>query len=195
MTATNLQPVADLVVLRAKDQGHVLAREVREELSRAGIDESFWKDVLALARASLSYRKGRYYYSPPVSERVRAEQSQQSAIAAAVERLTQQQRERRNVERREQGRADFIHPVLVMTEDGRQFTLISRDLSATGIRLIGTRRLLGQKVRVRITLGEPVEFIVRILWTCPVGDDLVENGGSFLSVESVEASLGSLVDE
>jgi hypothetical protein len=186
MTANNLQPVAEQVVRRAREQGHVLAREVREELTRAGIDESLWKDVLALARASLSYRKGRYHYVAPVSDRVRAEQSHQSAIAAAVARLTQQQQQRRDVERREQGRIDFIQPVKVTTDDGREFTLLSRDLSATGIRLIGTRRLLGQKVRVRVALGEPVDFLVRILWTCPVGDDLVENGGTFLAIAPSE---------
>ena len=57
--------------------------------------------------------------------------------------------------------------------------VLTRDLSASGIRLIGTRRLLGQKVTVR--LGG-FDFQVRILWTCPVGDDLVENGGTFLGV-------------
>jgi hypothetical protein len=63
-------------------------------------------------------------------------------------------------------------------------TLLSRDLSTTGIRLVGTKRLLGQKVRVLIPNGEgaPLDFLVRILWTCPVGDDLVENGGTFISV-------------
>jgi hypothetical protein len=184
MSAKNLQPVADQVIRRAKDQGHVVAREVREELARAGVDESLWKDVLALARASLSYRKGRYHYVEAVSDRVRAERSQQSAIQAAVARLTQQyQAAHSRVERREQGRIDFVQPVQVVGEDGREFTLLSRDLSATGIRLVGTRRLLGQKVRVRIAAdGETLEFSVRILWTCPVGDDLVENGGTFLAV-------------
>src|SRR5262245_10066033 len=108
-TAPNLQPVAEQVVSLARRQGHVVAREVREELARAGLDESLYKDVLALARASLSYKKGRYHYVPPVSDRVRAEQSQQSAIQAAVERLTQQQQQRRDLERRERGRIDFIH--------------------------------------------------------------------------------------
>jgi hypothetical protein len=72
--------------------------------------------------------------------------------------------------------------VKVVTEDGQEFTLLSRDLSATGIRLVGTRRLLGQKVRVIIpgSDGAAREFLVRILWTCPVGDDLVENGGAFI---------------
>jgi hypothetical protein len=83
--------------------------------------------------------------------------------------------------------------VKVRAEDGRECTLLSRDVSATGIRLIGTRRLLGQKVRVSIprpgaaTTDSPRaaagwSFLVRILWTCAVGDDLFENGGAFMEV-------------
>ena len=187
MSANNLQPVADRVVRRARQQGHVVAREVREELAREGLDESLYKDVLALARASLSYKKGRYHYVEAVSDRVRAEQSNQSAIGDAVARLSRgYQAAGGRVERREQGRIDFVQPVQVVAEDGRTYTLLSRDLSATGIRLVGTKRLLGQKVRVRIaTGGEEAEFVVRILWTCPVGDDLIENGGTFLAVGSV----------
>jgi hypothetical protein len=118
---------------------------------------------------------------------VRAEQTQQSAIQAAVSRLVAQQQERRGqAERREAGRVDYVQPVKVIAEDNREFTLLTRDLSTTGIRLIGTRRLLGQKVRVVIPVeGEKLEFQVRILWTCPVGDDLIENGGTFLGVASV----------
>jgi hypothetical protein len=189
MTANNLQGVADQVVRRAQKQGYVVPREVREELAHASIAESLWKDVLALARASLSYRQGRYYYSAPVSERVHALQSQQLTVQAAVTDLIQQhQANRRRVERREQGRVDFIQPVKVIAEDGREFTLLSRDLSATGIRLLGTRRLLGQKVHVIISTGASaaLDFLVHILWTCPVGDDLVENGGTIVSVGTRE---------
>jgi hypothetical protein len=185
MTDNNLEGVAERVVSRAQKQGYVVAREVREELAQASLAESLWKDVLALARASLSYRRGRYYYTSPVSERVRAEQTQQLTVQAAVRDLIQHcQSKSERVDRREQDRMDFIQPVKVIAEDGREFTLLSRDLSATGIRLIGTRRLLGQKVHVVVPLGEgpPLEFLVRILWTCPVGDDLVENGGTFLAV-------------
>jgi hypothetical protein len=183
MTANNLQGVADEVVRRAQQQGHVVPREVREELSRAGISELLWKDVLALARASLSYRRGRYYYTEPVSERVRAEQDRQSDIVSSVEQLLQRYRGTADgPERREQDRIHYVQPVKVFTEDGQELTLLSRDLSTTGIRLVGTRRLLGQKVRVLITNpdGDPLDFVVRILWTCPVGDDLVENGGAFM---------------
>lgn len=184
MTANNLHGVAEQVVRRAQRQGYVVPREVREELTLASLAESLWKDVLALARPSLSYRHGRYYYSAPVSDRVRAEQSHQLAIQSAVEALVHQhQVNASRTERREKGRVDFIHPVKVVTDDQREFTLLTRDLSTTGIRLIGTRRLLGQKVRVVFTAGgTSYDFQVRILWTCPVGDDLVENGGTFLGL-------------
>ena len=184
MSGTNLQGVAEEVVRRAQRQGYVVAREVREELTRANLSDSFWKDVLALARHSLSYRRGRYYYTAPVSDRVKAEQSLQRDILSAVQHLVQQhQSAAERIERREQDRLDFIQPVKVVTEDNREFTLLTRDLSATGLRLVGTRRLLGQKVHVLIPSGdETVDFTVRILWTCPVGDDLVENGGTFLAV-------------
>jgi hypothetical protein len=184
MTANNLQEVADHVVRRAQRQGYILAREVREELARVGLTESLWKDVLALARHSLAYRRGRYYYSAPVSDRVRAEQTQQRDIHVAVHQLVQQyQNAASRVERREEDRIDFIQPVKVITEDNREFTLLTRDLSSTGLRLVGTRRLLGQKVRVLIPYGDStLDFLVRILWTCPVGEDLVENGGTFQSV-------------
>ncbi len=73
----------------------------------------------------------------------------------------------------------------MQTEDRREYTLLSRDLSTTGIRLIGTRSLLGQKVRMVLTPDDQAEacvFLVRILWTCAIGDDLFENGGTFLEV-------------
>jgi hypothetical protein len=191
MISTNLQGVAELVIRRAQRQSFVVPREVREELTRAGVPDSLWKDVLALARPSLRYRHGRYYYNAPVSARVREAESQQRGIHRAVRQLIRRHRPAdAGPERREEDRLDFIQPVRVVTEDHREYTLLSRDLSATGIRLIGTRRLLGQKVRVTIPSADntpPVTFLVRILWTCNVGDDLVENGGTFLEVGSAAA--------
>jgi hypothetical protein len=186
MISTNLQGVAELVARRARRQGFVVAHEVREELTQAGVPETMWKDVVALARPTLSYRKGRYYYSPPVSDRVRREQTQQRDIVKIIRQLIRHhRREAKDFERRGEDRFDFVQTVKVITEDKRELTLISRDLSSTGIRLVGTHRLLGQKVRVllpRPDSTEPWTFIVRILWTCAVGEDLVENGGSFLEV-------------
>ena len=71
------------------------------------------------------------------------------------------------------------------TEDGRDLNLLSRDLSATGIRLVGTRRMLGLKVEITIPDSEGEESITlfaRVLWTCAVGDDLFENGCRFLEL-------------
>ena len=103
-----------------------------------------------------------------------------------MRRLIRQHKAAARIERRVEDRLDFIQSVKVRTEDGREHTLLSRDLSSTGIRLVGTVRLLGQKVRVSFAAdagSEPSHFTVRILWTCAIGDDLFENGGSFLNVE------------
>jgi hypothetical protein len=183
MTSTDLQDIANAVIRRARQQGSVAAGDVQAELARAGERDDLWKDVLALARPSLSYRQGRYHYLATAGPRLR-EQQQQQKIRRAVRRLVRQYRsDADQVERRRQERFDFVQPVQVKTEDGRSLTLLSRDLSPTGIRLIGTRHLLGQKVHVHIPCagsGEPVCFLVRIVWTCAVGEDLFENGGTFL---------------
>jgi hypothetical protein len=185
MISANLQGIADLVIRRAQRQGSLAPLDIRDELSQAGVPDTYWKEVVALARPALRFRQGRYYYTTPVSERVRQEQQQQRSIHRAVRHLVRQHRAAGQVERRGHDRVDFIQPVKVRTEDDREFNLLSRDLSATGIRLIGTRRLLGQKVRVLIPQsdgGTPLSFLVRILWTCAVGDDLFENGGTFVEV-------------
>jgi hypothetical protein len=188
MLSTALQEIAERVVRRAQLQGSVTARDIREELTRAGEPENLWKDVLALARPSLHYRGGRYHYTPAASERVRAEKSQQQRIHEAVRELIRQHQTASNqLNRREEERVDFIQPIKVRTEDNREFTLLSRDLSPNGIRLVGTRRLLGQRVRVLIPRADnkaPWTFVVRILWTCAIGDDLFENGGAFLEAEA-----------
>jgi hypothetical protein len=192
MKLNDLQNVANAVVRRAEKQGFVLAREVREQLAEAGLAETLWKDVVKLARPALRYHRGRYHHAS-VSERVLRDQDQQQAVRRVVRQIVRAHRAAaRQVERREDSRVEFIQPVKVQTEDGREFTLLSRDLSATGIRLLGTRRLLGQKVRVLVALpgdatarrGQVWSFLVRILWTCAIGDDLFENGGTFIEVEA-----------
>jgi len=192
MILTNLQGIATAVVRRAQRQGSVLPREVRDELTEAGLDATLWKDVVALARPALRYRQGRYHYVPVLSSRAQEEQRQQQAIGRAIRQLVRAVKKATPHERRQQGRCDFIQPVKVQTEDGREFTLLSRDISPTGIRLIGTRSLLGQKVQVSIAPSdgaEPWSFLVRILWTCAVGDDLYENGGSFLELTTRPESV------
>jgi hypothetical protein len=186
MISTSLERVAALVVHRAQRQGFITPREVRDELTQAGLSALLWRDVVALARPALRYRQGRYHYRTPVSARVREEQAHLRGIQRAVRQIIRRYRTAASgVERRGEDRIDFVQPVKVTTEDRRKFTLLTRDLSATGVRLVGTQRLLGQKVRVTIPAPDGStswDFLVRILWTCPVGEDLVENGGTFIGL-------------
>ncbi len=189
MISTNLQGVAELVVREARRQGYILPRQIRTVLKGAGVCETLWQAVLAVAQDSLTYRKGRYYYSAPVSDRVREEQSRQSEIQKRIRQVIRNHRSaKEGHDRRGEDRIDFVQPVKVRTEEGHEYTLFSRDLSPSGIRLIGTRRLLGQKVRIAIPIGDGSTHwncVVRILWTCAVGEDLVENGGTFLDLDGV----------
>jgi hypothetical protein len=185
MLQTELRGVVDTVLRRAQRQGYVVPRDVREELTQAGLPDEQWKDVLDLARGSLHYRQGRYYFLQAVSPRLHEQQSQQQIVFHAVRDLIRrQQAARAENERRQQDRIDFLHPASVETEDNRTFRVLTRDLSPTGIRLLGSRSLLGQKVRVQLAGngGRDCTFLVRILWSCAVGDDLFENGGSFLGM-------------
>lgn len=180
-----MQSVADAVLRLAKRQGHVMPRDVRAELRIAGLSEQRWKEAVALAGDSLIHRRGRYYHKDAFSPRLEKEKSQHQAIQKVIRRLIKQHRSRaKNDERRHQARVDFIHPVKIRTEDGKEATLMSRDLSTTGVRLLGTRRLLGQKVQLELPDGDGAScrLAVRILWTCAVGDDLFENGGSFMEL-------------
>lgn len=193
MTLTDLQGIADTVIRRAQRQRYVVPREIQAELTGAGIPEGHWKDVVALARESLHYRQGRYYFLDPIRASVQAVQSQQQIVAHAVRRVMHKfLANKSQIERRQQERIDYIQPIKVRTEDQRELTVLSRDLSPQGIRLVGTRSLLGQKVRVQLPEAdgpEPCDFVVRILWTCALGDDLYENGGSFVEVVSRRPAL------
>ncbi len=188
MTPPDLQSVADSVLRLAKRQGFVLSRDVRSELRMAGLPEEPWKDVIVLIHASLVHRQGRYYHKEAFGPRLQKEHAQQQAIQKVIRKLIRQHRSRgKGDERRGQARVDFIQPVKIRTEDGTEATLMSRDLSATGVRLLGTKRLLGQKVQLDLPSGTGdaiCRLLVRILWTCAVGDDLFENGGSFVEMLS-----------
>ena len=136
----------------------------------------------------------RFYYCGPDSKREPTEQERQFAVRAAVSSLIgQQQLEPSPMEeRREQERVEFVQPVRVITDEHLDFTMLSRDLSTTGIRLIGTQRLLGRKLHVIVSRpgGTAIDFLVRILWTCPISDELVENGGVFLSAVRSDMQRG-----
>jgi hypothetical protein len=185
MALPELKEIVESVLLRARTQGFVVSREIREELAGAGISEKHWKDVLALAQASLHFRQGRYYYISAANSLVRNEQSHQREIHRAVREMLQQYKSKATeVERRQHGRTPFVQPTKVITSDHRELRVLSRDLSPTGMRLIGTRSLQGQKVRVLIPRIEEESnawcFLVQILWSSQIGDNLVENGGVFL---------------
>jgi hypothetical protein len=188
MSANDLQAIAAAAVRRAEQQGSLLPREVRALLIESGQDATLWKDVLDQTPLR---KRGSRYYPPPSSDRARKDQDQQQAILKAIRQMIRLHRAAdRPDERREQVRTDFIQPVRIRTEEGKEHTLVSRDVSATGIRLLGTRRLLGQKVRVFIPYpgaaagsNEGWSFVVRILWTCAIGEDLFENGGAFLEID------------
>lgn len=186
MASNGLQTVATAVLQLAKRQGYVTARDVRSELRIAGLAETEWKSVLAAAQASLIHREGRYYHKDAFSPRLQKEHAQQKTIQKAIRRLIKEHRDQdRKKERRGQQRVDFVQPVKIRTEDGKEYALLSRDLSATGVRLLGTKRLLGQKVQLELPSGngQPAcRLSVRILWTGAVGDDLFENGGNFLEL-------------
>jgi hypothetical protein len=197
MTLTDLQSIAQTMVHKAQRRGYIIPQEIRAELASAGLPDTEWKEVVELARPALYYRQGRYYFVNPVSPRLREELSHQERIQGVIRDLIRRHKQKSTrVERRRQDRVDFIQAVKVQTEDHREYTLLSRDLSTTGIRLVGTRSLLGQKVRVVLTPGEQAEpcvLVVRVLWTCAIGDDLYENGGTFLEVEPPQRVLLKVV--
>lgn len=181
-----LTSVVDSVVHRAHRQGFVLARDIRAELGRTDLPEAKWKDVVALAGTSLHYHKGRYYHSSAFSPRLVEEQEQQEEIRRAIRRVIRLHRAAAaQHDRRQADRITYLQPVVVEDQEGKRMNLLCRDLSTSGLRLLGLHRLLGQKVRVYLSVGpedSPYCLLVRILWTCAVVDGLFENGGSFVEL-------------
>jgi hypothetical protein len=190
MSDNDLRGVMDAVIRRAQRQGYVVPRDVRDELGQAGFPEGRWKEVLDLAREALHYRQGRYYHIQAVSPRLQEQQRQQEMVFHSVRALIRrQQAARKEGERRQQDRIDFLQQATLRMEDGREFHVLTRDLSPTGIRLLGNRSLLGQKIHIELAEANGTRtcaFEVRILWSCAVGDGLFENGGSFLGMAEPE---------
>jgi len=196
MSRTELQPVVAAVQRRAQRQGFVVPREVREELAEAGLDDALWKDILALAGTALSCRHGRYYYvpagAPRMRMRVRHDQQHLRQLQRAVRWLIRQQRaaDAVHVERRSHPRMHFVCPVQVQTEDHQVLNLVSREISISGIRLLGSSGLQGRKVHVWVprpdNTTERCCFLVQMLWSAAVGDGLFESGGVFLELVEAE---------
>lgn len=187
MVLADLQGVAQAVLSRARDKGFVVPRQVREELDQAGMDVARWKEVIELARPSLKYRNGRYYYVSSIKARMRREYTHNREVRRAARHLIGKYKAANvSLERRSQRRTHFIQPVTVFTEDGRELHMLSEDLSLTGMRLIGAHDLRGQKVRIVVPSVDhgrgQYTFVVQMLWSTRVGDALVETGGLFLDI-------------
>jgi hypothetical protein len=186
MSLADLQGIADQVVQRARDQGFVVGRDIRETLAQAGLAESHWKDVVALAQAFLHHRDGRYYYVSVPPSRPRNNHQQREVNQVVRQIIREYKVGTIDLERRQHGRVPFVQVTKILTPDHREIQLLSRDISPTGIRLIGSRNLQGQKVRVLIPRQGDGQgnwcFLVQILWSSQIGDNLVEHGGVFLEL-------------
>ena len=183
MMTVNMQGIVEAVLARAQRQGSVTPEDVQEELTNAGVPEEMWEEALGQCRRSLRKLHERTSGASP-ARRESARERRRQAVRRAVRGIIRRHRAEQHVERRGQDRLDFIQSVRVLTDDQREWRLLSRDLSTTGIRLIATRSLLGQKLHVIIGEGEEAcSLVVRVLWTCAVGDDLYENGCMFLDDE------------
>lgn len=173
------------VLRRAEAHGFIMAREVQDELARIGLDRNRWQEVIRTAGPRLVKRRGRYEFVPVTSVARERQVRRHMEIHEAVEDLVGQLKNVSSpVDRREVDRVTFLQPVVLQTADLTDHRVLTRDISPTGIRLLGSRSLLGQKVRVCIPAGPNKEyvFLVRILWTVMVADDLYENGGALLEL-------------
>ncbi len=175
---------------RARQQGFLLPRNVREILTEEGLDRAAWREVLAACRPQLRYKQGRYYPLSPMVLRLHQAKQNQRAVQRAVHQLIRRQRaaQAQVIDRRRHARRPFFQAVTILTADGRVLRMCSCDISVSGIRLIGVHNLQGSRVRLEIPpmeeQGEAVEFVLHILWAKPVADQLFENGGVFESLTS-----------
>jgi hypothetical protein len=145
----------------------------------------------------LRYRHGRYYFlsagTANMRVRVHQDRAHLHSIRHAVRQLIKQYKSARvQHERRARPRIDLVQPIRVQTNDRRILNLLSRDISLTGVRLVGAYELMGEKLRVWIPRpdkdGDTYCFLVQILWSAPVGDHLFECGGIFLEALSATPS-------
>ncbi|MGF1580887.1 MAG: PilZ domain-containing protein [Gemmataceae bacterium] len=110
-----------------------------------------------------------------------------SELREAIRRLiaTQKQREFR-VDGRDEERILLSQSVKIRLEDQQEISVLSQDLSPSGIGLVSTRSLLGRKLRLILPTETPdcptITIIVRILWSYAVTEDLYKNGGLFLEL-------------
>ena len=176
---SELQTIANALVRRAQRQGFIVPSEVKQELSDAGHEESRWKEAIELVRDSLHYKQGRYYHLS--AEMLQQANTGPQQVIQAI--LSQPQSSLYENRRQEERRSVSLTIPVYDESDGQSFTVFSRDLSSTGIRLLANRSLLGRKLRLSLPLpdteSEPICVSVRILWTSVVADGIYENGGTF----------------
>lgn len=179
--------VARVIVSRAREQGYVRSQEIRDELKRNGEAASTWKDVVREAGPRLTLKNGRYYYVSPLRARLRQDHRQRKSVKRAAAELIRTYKASTVVaERRNQRRIHFILPVCVTTSNGKEYHMLTQDISLNGVRIVGAYTLRGQKARVIMPSidkgGGQWSFTVQFLWSTSVGDNLFENGAIFLEV-------------
>src|SRR5262249_23046624 len=100
MSSTTLQEIANAIVRRAQRQGFVLPREIRAQLTQAGLDEASWKEVVELAGPALRLRGGRYYHRDRAGD-ARREEDAPRGVKSAVREVLRRYRAVQVEERRE----------------------------------------------------------------------------------------------
>ncbi|GBD35923.1 hypothetical protein HRbin36_01038 [bacterium HR36] len=187
LTSSAWDAALSTVLQRAETRGYILPQEIQQELRRLGLGTRLWRQFIERAGSFLTYQNGRYYYVPSLTGNRLHEEERQLHVRALLQALIDScKRSQHHVERRSADRVEVYWPVTLTLEDGTAHRAVTRDISVSGIRFLGSRSLLGQRIVVRLTLNNGHEhvFSVRILWTCEVGDSLYENGGSVLQVLS-----------
>lgn len=191
MSPTDLHGIAQTLLHQAEEKGFIVPRDIRAALTAAKLDDDLWKDVLTLLGPALSLRNGRYHFVSPGLARMRArahqDQRHQRAIQRSVRQLIRQYHKTAcEIERRAQARIELVRPVQILTSDNRTLNLLTRDISTTGLRLLGSHQLQGQRIQVWIpppTEGRPAFcYSVQMLWSALVADGLYESGGMFLEL-------------
>ncbi|MGF1583419.1 MAG: PilZ domain-containing protein [Gemmataceae bacterium] len=191
MIPSELQTVASAVLRLAEQQTYVVPRDIRAELLQANFPESRWKEVVEMLRESLNYRQGRYYFLASRQVRHTQQEAEQELLKDALEELLEKHKTRLpDLERRMEERIDFSYPLKARTENDEELTILSRDLSMSGIGFLSTRSFLGRKLRLSLPSGgsEAIIVSVRVLWSSTVADGIFENGGAFLDFVPDESS-------
>lgn len=194
MAADALNEVAQVVLQKAQSQGYVVAREIRAALESAGLPTGCWREVVGLLQGRLFLRRQRYHHLTPLQARARQELECKQRIGKLIKQMLRRYREflvGMN-DRRAERRFQFIRSVKIQANDGRETSLLSLDVSASGLRLIGRSDLRGQRIRIEIPGFQqdepPWKINVQIVWSAPSADGLTENGGVFLGLD--EAAPG-----